>query len=161
MPDRERETVVMDGLQCLADTWGDIVDPAMERFYKQYPDALESFEYHGLGERHNLEGMMIEQVIYFLMTWPEDPSEISIIMDNSVRHHHDVLQVFPRWYIGLIDAVIGLIFEALPDNSDNARRVWREIRDELAKEIELSREGFYRKDNAGPLPVFGMGKDAG
>lgn len=126
------------GLLRAAEQIGDITAPAMELFYSRYPDALESFEIHGLGNRRQLEGMMVENTLFCLMYWFESRLEVEILLANSVPHHEGTLAVYGEWYAGLVDAVVDVVTAATPADESAAHAVWDELRAALRSFIERS-----------------------
>lgn len=114
-----------------AEHLGDVTGPAMTRFYRRVPEALNSFETHGLGNRTQLEGLMIENALYCLMYWFERPGEVAILLEGSVLHHSDTLDVPPHWYAELLDAAAEVIADTIPDEDMSGFEVWQELRKEL------------------------------
>lgn len=116
--DPETEAHLERALEIVADAVGDIVPPVMALFYSRFPDALASFEHHGLGKREKLEREMVDNALYCLMTWPVRKSEVQILIYGSIPHHKDTLSVSEHWYQGLIAAVVDVVSGALPEGAD-------------------------------------------
>ncbi|HPU15403.1 MAG TPA: hypothetical protein PK808_04910, partial [Polymorphobacter sp.] len=74
-----------------ADVVGDITAPVMARFYRDHADARACFDRLGNDDAAKLEAEMVETVLYCVMTWIERPSEIEIILNNTVPHHAETL----------------------------------------------------------------------
>lgn len=122
-------------LEIAADAVGDIVPSAMALFYARFPEALASFEHHGLGKRETLEREMVDNALYCLMTWPVRKSEVQILIYGSIPHHKDTLQVSEHWYQGLIVAVIDVVVGALPASADAERAALSGIKSGLDSAI--------------------------
>jgi hypothetical protein len=133
----DKAALVEIGLCRAADLLGDITAPALERFYRRYPEALASFDAHAVGDRMKLEGDMVENTLYCLMTWFVHPGEIEMILLHSVPHHNHTLEVRPEWYGGFIEAVIAVILETGPESAEEAA-VWHEICCALRELVERS-----------------------
>jgi hypothetical protein len=140
MQDRAAKLELIErSLERAAETVGDITAPLMARFYAAHPAAEASFEHHGLGKRALLEAEMVGNVLYCLMTWFERPEEIRIILYDSIPHHQETLKVEPGWYEGMLWAGIDLIEDTLPEDADDERAVWEEMRAGLAETIAKAR----------------------
>ncbi|HET6538546.1 MAG TPA: hypothetical protein VFG34_10610 [Sphingopyxis sp.] len=126
------------------DVIGDITPIVMARYYAEYPDAVASFERHGAGNRAQLEGLMIENAIYCLTQYIEQPSDIQILLSSSVPHHHFMLGVPTSRYQGLVDATIQTILDGIPPEAASERLVLAEIQDGL---------GALFQDCAADLPT--------
>ena len=74
----------------------------MAVFYARFPEAQAAFERLSLGNRAKLEGEMVAQALYCLMTWFEYPGEVTGVLMTSVPHHKQSLEVRPEWYEGLL-----------------------------------------------------------
>ena len=137
-PDPEKQLLLDAVVARAADLLGDITDKVFNAYYARFPAARDAFEEHAGGRRRALEGQMIEQVLYCLMTWYERPGEIEIILVNSVPHHNDVLQVSPEWYGALIEVACEIIGATIPATALDEAEVWSEVRGELRQLVELS-----------------------
>ena len=93
---------------------GDLTEPVMARFYSQHPQAQSVFVHHACGNRARLEAMMIENVLYCIMRWFDQPEEIKIILYSSVPHHTETLKVKADWYEALLAAGVDLIAGTVP-----------------------------------------------
>lgn len=136
----EYSALIDSGLGRAAKHFGDITPMVMERFYCTHPEAADSFKYHNLSGTNSLEGDMVANAIAFLMDWPDRQSEVSIAIRSSVPHHIETLHVEPGWYGGLINSVIGLILELVPEGNELERAAWYRVRNQLAQEIQLAIE---------------------
>ena len=136
----------------LADAKGDITAEVIARYYENYPDAKASFEHHGLDNVPELEGRMVTETAFLLMQWAAAPAATKLEQGTTICNHQDTLEVGPHWYIGLIDAVLEVLFETIPEHASDERTMWRNIRSELTELIETVRPEFWRKENEGPLP---------
>lgn len=130
--DRAEKMALLDcGLMRAAEAIGDITPVVMARYYARYPEAAASFDHHGLGNTKSLEGEMVENCLYCVMHCIERPTEVEILLDTSVPHHHFTLDVPIVWYQGLLDTVIDVIAETVPAEAADEQRVWAEIRERL------------------------------
>jgi len=121
-----------------ADHLGDITDPVLARYYRQFPELEAAFVRHGGTNRRALEGEMVERALYCLMYWFDSPGEIEILLGGSVLHHNDTLQIAPQHYLGLLEAVAEVIGETIPADDAVQREVWEELCRDLAAVIEQS-----------------------
>ena len=127
----EKLALLDDSLTRAAEAIGDITPVVMARYYARYPEAAASFEHHGMGRTAALEGEMVENCLYCLMHCIERPTEIEILLDTSVPHHHFTLNVPLTWYQGLLDETIDVIAETIPADAADDPRLWAEIREKL------------------------------
>jgi hypothetical protein len=121
-----------------ADQLGDLTEPVMQRFYRDFGDAKALFEHHGLGKRERLEAEMVETALYSVMTWVERPMEVAIMLYGSVPHHRNTLHVQPEWYCGLLNALIDLLAETIPTGAAAEEQLLAEIRAGLLNAIAES-----------------------
>ena len=105
----EKSALIEEILMRAAEQVGDITAPAMDAYYRRYPEVKAAFEAHGLGKRTQLEGQMIENALHCLMHWFESPGEIEILLIGSVLHHNDTLHVSTDWYGDLIETTAEII----------------------------------------------------
>ncbi|MFN2101099.1 hypothetical protein [Altererythrobacter sp. MF3-039] len=140
----------------LAEEQGDITRQVIEHYYRICPGARASFAYHGLDNVPELEGRMVAETVFLLMQWAADPTPTQVEQGTTICHHQDTLEVGPHWYIGLVDAVLAVLFETIPADADEERAVWRAIRVEIVAFIESVRSEFWRKEDEGPLPPFDL-----
>lgn len=132
----EKIELVEQMLTRAAEQLGDITAPAMENYYRRFPEARAAFDGHGYSDRTQLEGLMIENSLYCLMYWFELPGEIEILLTGSVPHHSDTLQVPPKWYGELIEATADVIAATIPAENARELAVWDELRTDLRDLIE-------------------------
>ncbi len=132
MMDRAEKLALLEAsLTRAAEVLGDVTPHVMTLYYARHPGAAASFEHHGLGKTAALEGEMIENCLYCLMYCLERPTEIEILLENSVPHHHFTLEVPLGWYQGLVDAAIDVIAGTVPADAAAELQVWAEIRERL------------------------------
>lgn len=101
-------------LQRAADQLGDLRPHVMARFYGRFPEAFAIFETESAGHRERLEGDMVEQTLYCLMTWVVRPTEIRIVLQSTVPHHDAALHVPETLFTGFVDAVVETIAGTIP-----------------------------------------------
>lgn len=128
MDKAEKLALIEDSLTRAAEQLGDITPLVMDRYYADFPDARASFDRHGLGKTAALEGEMVENCLYCLMTCLDRPMEVEIMLDTSVPHHHFALDVPVSWYQGLVDAVIDVVVATIPPEQVSEGAVWTEVR---------------------------------
>ena len=107
-----------------AELLGDLRQPVMNRFYRRFPEALAVFETKSAGHRETLEGQMVAQTLWCLMTWVERPIEIRIVLHTTVPHHAAALQVPAPLFAGFIDAVVETIGGTIPPRRRRRGRCW-------------------------------------
>ena len=78
--------------------------PMIAAFYERFPEAQAAFDRLSLGKRARLEGEMVEQALYCLMTWFECPGEVTGELMTSVPHHKQTLEVRPECCEGYLAA---------------------------------------------------------
>jgi len=150
----DRSTLAERSFERLAEQQGDITQGVIDNYYRDNPGTRESFDFHGLGNRPDLEGRMVAETVFMLMQWAVDPAGTKISQGTTICHHQDTLHVGPHWYIGLIDAVLAALWTSIPQDAQDERDMWVEIRAEIAAFIESLRAEFIREDEAGPLHSF-------
>lgn len=141
----------------LAEEYGDITERVIERYYGTHSDAQASFAHHGLGDTAELEGRMVSTTAFMLMQWASDPVSTRIAQGTTIVHHQDTLLIGPRLYIGLIDAVLEVLFETIPSGAVDERQLWLAVRQDIVAFIDEVRPEFWRKDDDGPLPPPSFG----
>lgn len=123
-------------LENAAEQLGDITPMVMARFYSSFPEAKQSFEHHGSDNPEKLEGLMVENSLYCLMQWCEHQYDVVILLNNSVPHHNDTLNVPPSWYTGFIQATADVVADTIAETKQAEREVWRETAQKLNLTIE-------------------------
>ena len=150
----DRAAIAEASLERLAEAKGDITVEVIDHYYRACPDARASFEFHGLDNVAELEGRMVSETVFFLMQWAADPATTKISQGTTICHHQDTLEIGPRWYLGLIDAVLEVLWETIPASNATEREMWLAIRTEAAEFIDSLRPEFVRTDTDGVLPPF-------
>ncbi|QPC97860.1 hypothetical protein [Qipengyuania soli] len=150
----DRVTLAERSLQRLADERGDVTGEMIDAYYRRHPDARASFEHHGLGHTHELEARMATEALFLLLQWVESPPTARIDHGTAIVHHNDTMLIPPRWYLGLVDAALEILFETIPADCDDEREMWLEVRQEFASFVESLRQDFFRSDGGAPLPDF-------
>ncbi|GAA4036511.1 hypothetical protein [Parerythrobacter jejuensis] len=149
-----RPAIAETSMERLAELRGDITKDVLEIYYRRFPDARESFRVHGLGDVAELEGRMVTTTAFNLLTWAQDRPVAMIEQGTTIVHHHDTLLVGPQWYLGMIDAVLEVLFETIPTSATEERALWFRVRAEIADFIDSVRPEFWRPDKDGALPPF-------
>ena len=135
MSQSEKLAVIEQILTQAAEELGDITGPVMSRYYQQYPQAGELFKKHGGHGVGNLEGEMVSQALYCLMWWFESQGEIEFLIEKSVPHHSDELNVSKELYLGLLQSTTEIIEKTIPPQNNEEITVWRELCNSLAEVI--------------------------
>lgn len=138
MSEQAKNVEVETILTRAAERAGDITEPAMAIFYQRFPKARESFAHHGGELIHNLEGEMVQQALYCLMTWFESTGEVELMLRGSVPHHCETLNVPPEYYQGLLMATADVVQSTIPTENTQELAVWQELCDSLADLINQS-----------------------
>lgn len=125
----ERQTRTEAALAHAADVLGDVTPLIMAEFYRRFPAARESFEFHAGGNPARLEAEMVDNALYCLMTWCERRAEVEFILQTSAPHHADTLHVPIEWYAGLVDATVAILAASARDAQEAA--LWAELDVEL------------------------------
>ena len=155
---RDRSALAQKSFERLAEVCGDITAPVLEAYYREHPGARQSFVDHGLGETAKLEGRMVAESLFLLLTWTENQSAARIDHGSAIVHHNDTMRIPPHWYLGMVDAVLEVLLGTLPAEADDERDMWREVRSEFARFVQSLREEFVRSDGGAPLPAFPVAK---
>lgn len=139
-------------LQRAADRLGDLRPAVMARFYGRFPAARAIFETESAGHREKLEGDMVEQTLYCLMTWVERPTEIRIVLQSTVPHHEAALHVPESLFGGFVDAVVETIASTIPDEAAREQALLASIQAGLHQATAEAAVPFGRGENvdAGP-----------
>ena len=146
----DRKALVHEGLNRLAEERGDITAEVLERYYASQPAARQSFERHGLNDVAGLEARMVSESVYLLLRWVEEPAAARIDQATTIVHHNDTLDIGPRWYMGLIDAVLDILLEAA-NEKPGEHAAWLAIRAEIARFIDSLRPEFLHTIDQDPL----------
>lgn len=123
----ERQALLETSLTRAAELLGDITPMVMARYYARFPEALEHFEYHGLGDRESLEGEMVEQILYCLLDYLQSRGAIEIMLLGTVPHHIQTLKIPATLFHGLLDCLCDVVAETIPADSTNERRVLEDL----------------------------------
>jgi len=152
----DRAEIAERSLTRLAEQRGDVTAPVLEAYYARHPDARASFIHHGLGHTAELEGRMVAESLFLLLTWVEDPVTTRIDHGTAIVHHNDTLHITPHWYLGLVDAALEVLLETVPPECTDELALWREVRGSFAAFVESLRSEFIRSDGGAPLPDFAV-----
>jgi len=137
METTEKVEIVERILARAADELGDVTALVLENYYRRHPAADAAFDTHSRhDDRARLEGLMVENSLYCLMYWYQSPSEVKIMLEDSVPHHQETLQIPSKLYSELIDVTAEIIAETLPPGDTPELMVWRELRNELKQLID-------------------------
>lgn len=147
----ERIELARAGLERLAEERGDVTAEVIARYYAAMPDARASFAFHGAGDTAGLEARMVAESVFLLLRWVEEPVACKIDQATTVVHHNDALEIGPRWFMGLVDAVLAVLLETVPADAADERALWEELRGEIARFIDSLRHEFVRTIDAEPL----------
>lgn len=123
-------------LERAADEIPELTAAAMEHFYRTWPEARASFEFHGGSDPGQLEAEMVDTALYFIMTWLERDGEIAVTVNSSVPHHITALKVDREWYTGLLGSVIAVIAATIPAEDAAGAALLSDIRRDLVELID-------------------------
>lgn len=143
----KKTALIEEILTRAAEQVGDITPAAMEAYYRRHPEVKAIFDKHSLGHTAQVEGQMIENSIHCLMNWVERPTDIQILLNDSVIHHHDVLEVSPDWYSDLIEATADVIAQTIPAENSTELSVWNEVRADLRGVIDNCRQYLRQRQS--------------
>jgi hypothetical protein len=131
----DRAAVLESLLLRAAERLGDLRPHVMAHFYRRFPEALAVFETESAGHRETLEGQMVAQTLWCLMTWVERPIEVRIVLQTTVPHHAAALQVPAPLFAGFIDAVVETIGETIAAEAAEERALLDSIHHGLLAEV--------------------------
>jgi hypothetical protein len=137
MEPKEKLAIVEEILDRAAVNIGDITDPTMAAFYVRCPAGRELFAHYAQNMRH-LEGVMVEQSVYCLMRWFRSPSEIEIILGETVPHHKDTLKIPTNAFKDLLVATAEIIGGSIPAENATEKAVWNELCKQLLDAVDSS-----------------------
>ena len=140
MADREKLALVEVSLERAAESIGDITQPVMDMFHARCPEGAAAFAHHGFDDPARLEALMVENVLYCLMTWFERPEEIRILFYSSVPHHMDTLHVPAHLYRELMFAGIDTITRSIPADCADEIAAWQVMRQDFADLVTTAME---------------------
>ncbi len=127
--DRTRKLELMNAaLERCAERLGDVTEPVMRRYYALHPGGRAAFERWADGHLAQLEGSMVENTLFCLMTWLERPSEVQIILEQSLPHHHHTLEIPPTLFSQFVEVTADVVMETIPPGHGEERAVWADIR---------------------------------
>ena len=136
MQARLDQTMIEQSLMRAAEEIGDIAPAVMARFYERFAAARDVFAQHGTPSPDQLEGRMVENVLYCMLHWLESPGEIRTLLWDSVPHHAQSLGIPPEHFVGFLVAVAQVIGDRIPADQDEERRCWGLLEAELRAAIE-------------------------
>jgi hypothetical protein len=140
MSSAEKLAMVEEILTRVAEDMGDITQAVFALYYQRLPEARERFQFHAQGNIANLEGEMVAQALYCLMTWFESPGEIEILLLGSVPHHKETLHIPTIYYRELINATAEVVEQSIPPENSEELNVWGELRRALQTLVDDSAE---------------------
>ena len=138
MTSAEKTALVEQILLRAAEQLGDVTAPVLTAYYERVPESKTAFEHHAGVNRSQLEGEMVENSLYCLMSWFTSPGEIEMLLAGSVPHHKETLQVPPHWYEELLEATAEVIAATIPADQTDERAAWDELRRDLRALIRNS-----------------------
>lgn len=121
-------------LEYAAENIEDLHQPLLERFYQRIPDAKSLFSKHDRPSSR-LEDEVIEQALYCLMNWYRRPAEIEILLQETVPHHIETLDIPLSYFLGLLDTLIELIAAAVPQGAVEEHKILSELLSDLGAVI--------------------------
>ncbi len=138
MGSAQKLAVVEQILSRVVEDMGDITQAVIALYYQRLPEARERFQYHAQGNIDNLQGEMVAQALYCLMTWFESPGEIEILLLGSVPHHSETLKIPSTFYRELINATAEVVESTIPTENSEQLAIWREVRSQLQNLVDQS-----------------------
>ena len=139
-PDLEKQGSIEKILELVAEERGDITAEVLDLYFERYPQAREIFQEAG---SHNtelrLQQEMVETGLYCLMTYFERPTEVEIILLQTVPHHN-FLNIPTDYFCGLNDAIFDVMERTIPMDYSNEKRSFQELRTSLTEIIQSSSE---------------------
>lgn len=126
--DLDAKKALLDvSLERAAEQLGDITPHVMEAYYRRHPEARRRFEDLASGERGALEQQMVDQALYCLMVWVESPLQIEIILNTTVPHHMQTLDIPSHLFSELIAATCATIVSTIPPQKTGELALWNEL----------------------------------
>lgn len=125
-------------LERAAETAGDITQAVMTDFYNKHPKAKAHFLHHFPANTEKLEANMVEQALYCLMDWYQSPNAVEILLQGSVPHHMETLNIPADIYNGLLQSTARVVSDTIPSENRLEIEVWNEARNRLQDVISES-----------------------
>ncbi len=139
-PDLEKQGSIEKILELVAQERGDITEEVLDLYFKRYPQARQIFREAGSNNTElRLQQEMVESGLYCLMTYFERPTEVEIILLQTVPHHN-FLNIPTDYFCGLHDAIFDVIESATPMNYSKEKKSFQELRISLTEIIQSSSE---------------------
>jgi len=150
------------------DILGDVTPHVFNLYYVTFPEARAHFVKHARSKCGQLEGQMVEQILYCLMEWPESPEQVKIILLDCGPHHVETLDIPPGLFCGLIDAVCNVIDKTIPQQEEDEKALWKSIHNDVRAvcldQLETVGKGSFRRDGSRPrmtMELKEVGLDVG
>ena len=118
-------------LERAAEQLGDITPHVLSNYYRHHPDARQRFIALSMGPHAQLEGRMVEGVLYCLMHWYLSPGEIRIMLTEALLHHLTTLEISSSQFGGLITAVCDTVAATIPAEELGERDAWSMLHQEM------------------------------
>jgi len=117
---------------------GDITEPVLMRYYQHCPEAKALFAELGRGNPAEIEGQMVESILYCFMVWFKSPGEIRILLSGSAIHHLSTLGITLEGFTQLLLSAWEVITASIPPENQIELEIWAELRAELLAIIDDS-----------------------
>jgi hypothetical protein len=127
----KKQALVHSSLTRAAESLGDITATVYALYYARCPNGRLLFDDLHPGGRAQLEGTMVQQALYCLMSWFDSPGEIEIVLISTIPHHIETLGVSGEMFTRLITAVCDTITSTIPPHEEHELAVWRELHSDL------------------------------
>lgn len=134
----EKLALIETTLERTAEQLGDITGPVITHYYQRCPEIKALFAELGRGNPAEIEGQMVESILYCFMTWFKSPGEIRIILSESAIHHLLTLGVTLEGFTYLMVATWEVITGTIPPDCHDEMATWTELRSDLLAIIEAS-----------------------
>lgn len=134
----EKLALIDTTLERTAEQLGDITGPVLARYYQRCPEVKALFAELGRGNSAEIEGQMVESILYCFMVWFKSPGEIRILLSESVIHHLLTLGVTLEGFTHLLVSAWEVIAASIPAENSAELAVWSELRAGLQAIIDDS-----------------------
>jgi hemoglobin-like flavoprotein len=118
-------------LERAAEHLGDLTPHVMALYLQRHPEAAALFNDLGLGEGSQLEGRMVEAVVYFLMEWQHSPAAVRIALLDTLPHHVRTLGIPIPAFRGLVTAVFDTVRTTIPAADPHELEAWEHLHQSL------------------------------
>ena len=132
--------VIVASFETAAEVHGDITEQVYGDFLKNHPEANQFFLIRGEQYEANLKERMVQDAIYSLLEYLDDPEEIDIMFKYVVPQHQDL--GIPTHYFGaLLESIAEVVCSAVAsDKQPAAQKHWQLLVEKFEAIVEKNKQ---------------------